>query len=49
MAFLCYIYENDRVNSKDTVHQYLKQFRMLYSRANGKRVDTNDGTDAYEI
>ena len=49
MAFLRYICENNRVNSKDSVHQYLKQFKMLYSRANGQRVDTNDGTDAYEV
>jgi hypothetical protein len=49
MAFLRYICDNDRVTSKDSVHQYLKQFKMLYSQANGERVDTNDGTDAYEV
>jgi hypothetical protein len=49
MTFLRYICENDRVNSKESVHQYLKQFKMLYSRANGQRMDTNDGTDIYEV
>ena len=49
MTFLRYICENDRVNSKESVHQYLKQFKMLYSRANGQRMDTNDGTDIYDV
>ena len=49
MTFLHYICENDRVNSKELVHQYMKQFKMLYSRANGQRMDTNDGTDIYEV
>jgi len=49
IAFLRYICDNDRVNSKDSVHQYLKQFKMLYSQANGKRVDTNNRTDAYKV
>jgi hypothetical protein len=49
MAFLRHICNNDQVTSKDSVHQYLKQFKMLYSRANGERVDTNNRTDAYEV
>ena len=49
MALLRYICDNDRVTLKDSVHQYLNQFKMLYSRANGERVDTNDGIDAYEV
>jgi hypothetical protein len=49
MTFLRYICENDRVNSKESVHQCLKKFKMLYSRANGQRMDTNDGTDIYEV
>lgn len=49
MTFLRYICENDRVNSKESVHQYLKQLRMPYSQVKGQRMDTNDGTDIYEV
>jgi hypothetical protein len=49
MTFLHYICENDWVNLKELVHQYLKQFKMLYSQANGQRMDTNDGTNIYKV
>jgi hypothetical protein len=49
MSFLYYICEHGRVGSEHSVHQYLRQFKMLYNRVNGRWMNTNDAKEVLKV
>jgi hypothetical protein len=49
MSFLRYTCEHDRVKSLHTLHQYLRQFKMLYLRVNGTPMNYYDGKEAFKV
>ncbi|TVY14767.1 hypothetical protein LARI1_G008250 [Lachnellula arida] len=45
LAFFRYIYDEDRVNKRGAMQQYIAQFKMLFNRENGHHMDTNDAKE----
>ena len=49
LAFFKHIYDEDRVNKRGAMQQYVAQFKMLFNRANGRHMDTNIGKEALKV
>lgn len=49
MSFLRWICEYCRVAKTDSLRQYWRQFKMLFDRINGFRIDSNDARDAVRV
>jgi hypothetical protein len=49
LAFFRYIYDEDRVNKRGAMQQYMAQFKMLFNRENGRHMDTNDGKEVLKV
>lgn len=41
LAFFKHIHDEDRVNKRGAMQQYIAQFGMLLNSANGRHIDTN--------
>jgi hypothetical protein len=49
MSFLRYICESFRINKTESLRQYWRQFKMLYDRINGSKVDSNDAREVVKV
>jgi hypothetical protein len=49
LAFLQHINDEDRVNKRGAMQQYIAQFKMLFNREYGHHMDTNDGKEALKV
>jgi hypothetical protein len=49
MEFLYHICLVDRVKKRNTLYQYLLQFKMMFNLENGHYIDTNDANDALKV
>jgi hypothetical protein len=49
LAFLKHIHDEDRVNKRGAMQQYIAQFKMLFNRENGRHMDTNIGKEALKV
>jgi hypothetical protein len=49
LGFLRHIYDEDRMNKRGAMQQYIAQFKMLFNRENGRHMDTNDGKEALKV
>lgn len=49
LAFFQHIYDENRVNKRGAMQQYIAQFKMLFNKKNGRHMDTNDGKEALKV
>lgn len=49
MSFLKYICEKCKVKKTQSLRQYWRQFKMLYDRMNGFRLDSNAAREVVKV